>query len=253
MLRNGIACLCLVLAGLAGCVTKDDLRLLDQRLSAIDDKLDGMKNNQQEWNARTEKELRLGWANALCRNEVRQLIADVKKGCKGATQCKDQKIALAVNVADPNHEGRFITLMDSQRHEVFYLPGDLLDPPQGSKRNRKRLLQFIDQPSLPTTQFLVVSNSGVPSEVKRSSHESKDVTDWRLQKAEARGKVIVKEMLDDHVPADRILLWVFGFDVQKNEVVRKDDRPPPGIKKEDAVRPVWVFRVDCLGQDEAAK
>lgn len=202
-------------------------------------------------NQALDKQLRLGWANALCRDEVRLLLQRVRKDC-GKTRCLNRKIATAVSEVDPTHQGYFATMMSSQRHEVFYLREQekTLDPSY-----RRRLHDLVQAPWLPTTDFLVVSNLASPTAPGRPRS---DEPSREEQAAERRGLLLIEEMLRLEFPEsdpakiakERVIHWVFGFTIKKAERMSMDDLPPPGRELKNSV---WVFRVDCAGDPGALK
>lgn len=220
-----------------------------------------------------QSQLTQGLALALCRAPVRQLIDDVAQVCKSAEVCLDQKIATLVGDADPTHLGKFVGMMDQQRHVVLYFnPKDtLIDGPEGVYMQRLKKLVQPQPPWLPTTKFLVVSNLPPPPLLLASKLSTSDPM---VQRAERRGLQIIEKILefsfergersaDAPKPADasakpadnsvarapgpkvqreQILHWVYSFSLKKGEYLRKDDMPLPGS---DLSMSVWVFRIDC--------
>lgn len=213
----------LTLVLLAGCASPQqqaDLALLNRRVEAL------------------ENEVREGWANALCRPEVRQFLESVREVCNKGESCSHSNINLAVLDADPTHQGRFVALMNSQRHEAIYLSSDLGAKPDFGQRQRlKRLLR---RPWLSTTRFLVVANPGPRS---RPSEPG-----WtRLANpAEGRAALVLDLLQRDFAELrdekHRVQVLLYGFDVKPGESARRDDMVPPGGS---LGRSVWVFRVDC--------
>ena len=218
-----------------------------------------------------QSQLTQGLALALCRAPVRQLIDDVAQVCKSAEVCLDQKIATLVGDADPTHLGKFVGMMDQQRHVVLYFnPKDtLIDGPEGVYMQRLKKLVQPQPPWLPTTKFLVVSNLPPPPLLLASRLSTSDPV---VQRAERRGLQIIEKILEfsfergerpadaarpadasakpadasaargPKVQRDQILHWVYSFSLKKGEYMRKDDMPLPGS---DLSMSVWVFRIDC--------
>jgi hypothetical protein len=212
-----------------------------------------------------QSQLTQGLALALCRAPVRQLIDDVAQVCKSAEVCLDQKIATLVGDADPTHLGKFIGMMDQQRHVVLYFTAKdtLIDGPEGVYMQRLKKLVAPQPPWLPTTKFLVVSNLPPPPLLATSKLSTNDPV---VQRAERRGLQIIEKILEfsfergerpadavakpaetgagrgPRVQRDQILHWVYSFSLKKGEYLRKDDMPLPGS---DLSTSVWVFRIDC--------
>lgn len=185
---------------------------------------------------------------ALCPREVRRLLEDGRRECKVGTACSNPEIGLFVNDADPTHQGRFLTLMDSQDHRAFFFKAPppapavvgLRDPfyikqSQSAlgEKQIKQLRRLLQPRLLSTTQFLVVSHPG----------ENRDNL-----AAERRGSVVIDQILDLSAKAnvdlkpERILHWIYPFALQRGEKLRAEDRPPPGASLNQST---WVFRVDC--------
>jgi hypothetical protein len=169
--------------------------------------------------------------------------------------CLDQKIATLVGDADPSHLGRFVGMMDQQRHTVLYFtPKDqLIDGPEGMYMQRlKRTVQPLP-PWLPTTKFLVVSNLPMLPSVTAPRLQTSDPA---VQRAEARGLQIIEKLLEvtfnggQKVKREQILHWVYSFSLKKGEYIRKDDLPPPGS---DLSFGVWVYRIDCATPVDAVE
>jgi hypothetical protein len=231
----------------AGCAAQD-LTSLQKDMAALKASVDAL----QARNRKIDQQLRLGWANALCREEVRQILARVRKEC-GKDRCVNRKIATAVSEVDPTHQGYFATMMSSQRHEVFYLREQETSLDGSYKR---RLRELVQPAWLPTTDFLVVSN--VATQAGPARRRGDTPTREELS-AERRGGLIIDEMLrmnflDNEPPTiakERIIHWVFGFTIKKGEAAKMsvDDWPPPPGR--DLKNSVWVFRVDCAGAGPA--
>lgn len=211
-----------------------------------------------------QSQLTQGLALALCRAPVRQLIDDVAQVCKSAEVCLDQKIATLVGDADPTHLGKFVGMMDQQRHVVLYFNNKdmLIDGPEGVYMQRLKKLVQPQPPWLPTTKFLVVSNLPPPQLLAASKLSTSDPV---VQRAERRGLQIIEKILEfsfergerpadaakpadgsaargPKVQRDQILHWVYSFSLKKGEYMRKDDMPLPGSELSTSV---WVFRIDC--------
>lgn len=224
-----------------------------------------------------QSQMTQGLALALCRAPVRQLIDDVAQVCRSAEVCLDQKIATLVGDADPTHMGRFVGMMDQQRHVVLYFtPKDtLIDGPESVYMQRLKKLVQPQPPWLPTTKFLVVSNLPQPPLAVTTKLSTQDPA---VQRAERRGLQIIEKVLEFgfdrpgerpaapapadasaakpadaatataaakagmHVQREQILHWVYSFSLKKGEYLRKDDAGLPGS---DLALSVWVFRIDC--------
>jgi hypothetical protein len=200
-----------------------------------------------------QNQLTQGLALALCRAPVRQLIDDVAQVCKRDDVCLDQKIATLVGDADPSHLGRFVGMMDQQRHTALYFtPKDqLIDGPEGMYMQRLKRTVQPQPPWLPTTKFLVVSNLPMAPTALTSRLQTSDPA---VQRAEARGLQIIEKLLESgfsggqRIQREQILHWVYSFSLKKGEYMRKDDLPPPGS---DLPFSVWVFRIDCATPPES--
>lgn len=228
------ALLSLALLLLPGCYAEDiaDLRSQIERL--------------QGCQRCAQNQLTQGLALALCRAPVRQLIDDVAQVCKRDDVCLDQKIATLVGDADPTHFGKFIGMMDAQRHTVLYFTAkdQLIDGPEGMYMQRlKRTTQPVP-PWLPTTKFLVVSNLPM---VQTTTTTRLTTSDPAVLRAEQRGLQIIEKLLEfsfdkgQKVKREQILHWVYSFSLKKGEYLRKDDQLPGS----DFAMSVWVFRIDC--------
>src|SRR5262245_39710660 len=104
-------------------------------LSCVDPEYVKSLETRIEKTEKDNKELRAdmeaAWANALCADDVRILINSVNQKCQDSLRnnqnsqmagfCTDPDIVMAVLVADPKHQGRFLSLMRSQRHAVAYI------------------------------------------------------------------------------------------------------------------------------------
>lgn len=226
-----------------------------------------------------QSQLTQGLALALCRAPVRQLIDDVAQVCRSTDVCLDQKIATLVGDADPTHLGKFVGMMDQQRHVVLYFtPKDtLIDGPESVYMQRLKKLVQPQPPWLPTTKFLVVSNLPPPPLTAASRLSTADPA---VQRAERRGLQIIEKILEfgfdraerpatapaatpaagaapaagkpeaakpQRVQRDQILHWVYSFSLKKGEYLRKDDMGLPGS---DMALSVWVFRIDCATPTE---
>lgn len=246
-------------SGLGGCFAEE--------VAELRGKVERLETCQQC----AQTQLSQGLAIALCRPPVRQLIDDVAQVCKREDVCLDQQISTLVGDADPTHSGKFITMMDQQRHTVLYFSAkDLfIDGPEGMFTQRLRRMVQPTPPWLPATRFLVVSNlppqpfgagglfgqsgsSGSSGQGKSGGRLSK--TDPHVARAESRGLQIIEKILEFNFPGgpgglggqkvrrDMLLHWVYSFTQKRGENVAKDDLPPPGI---DFSQGVWVFRIDC--------
>ncbi|MFO0573187.1 MAG: hypothetical protein U1A78_04245 [Polyangia bacterium] len=227
-----------------------------------------------------QSQMTQGLALALCRAPVRQLIDDVAQVCRSNDVCLDQKIATLVGDADPTHLGKFVGMMDQQRHVVLYFsPKDtLIDGPESVYMQRLKKLVQPQPPWLPTTKFLVVSNLPPPALTAPSRLSTQDPA---VQRAERRGLQIIEKILEFgfdrterlaaaapaapaaapatapapkpadakplRVNRDQILHWVYSFSLKKGEYLRKDDMGLPGS---DLSLSVWVFRIDCATPTE---
>lgn len=199
-----------------------------------------------------QSQLTQGLALALCKAPVRQLIDSVAQVCKSEEVCLDQKIATLVGDADPTHLGRFISLMEQQRHAVLYFtPRDVLI--SGFEDLYSQRLLKVVQPQPPwlrTTRFLVVSNFQTPLGTTQNKVSKGDPA---VVRAEARGLQIVQKILDFQFPGgqrvqkDQILLWLFSFQPKRGEQLGRDDSPVAGS---DLSQSVWVFRIDCATPTE---
>lgn len=227
---------------LTGCYAEEIAELRTQ--------VERLHNSQQCF----QNQLTQGLALALCQAPVRQLIDDVAQVCKREDVCLDQRIATLVGDADPTHLGKFIKMMDGERHAVLYFnPRDvLIGGPEDLYMQRLSKVVRPQPPWLPTTKFLVVSNLpmlGITPSGKLPT------SDPQVQRAEARGQQIIEKMRDLRFSGtlqlrpDQILHWVYSFSLKKGEWLRPDDRPPPGA---DISMSVWVFRIDCATPAEAA-
>jgi len=202
-----------------------------------------------------QNQLTQGLALALCKAPVRQLIDDVAQVCKRDDVCLDQKIATLVGDADPTHLGKFVGMMDQQRHTVLYFTqkDQLIDGPEGMYMQRlKRTVQPLP-PWLPTTKFLIVSN--LPA-APIAATTRLTTSDPAVQRAEARGLQIIEKLLEfpfnggQKVRRDQVLHWVYSFSLKKGEYLRKDDQALPGS---DMSLSVWVFRIDCATPSDLAE
>lgn len=194
-----------------------------------------------------EKDQRELARQALCPREVRRLMEDGRRECTPGSACSNPEIGLFVNDADPRHEGRFLSLMDSQDHRAVYFKGKVPTPPasgpkdayleEGHKaigdKQLKRLRRLLQPQLLSTTQFLVVSHPGERRDKLAAEQRGSLVIDTMLE----IGK---KERID--LRTARILHWIYPFAIQRGEKMRAEDRPPPGYSLGQSV---WVFRVDC--------
>lgn len=182
-----------------------------------------------------ESEMREGWANALCRPEVRQLVQEVSNECKKSDGvCTKQAIGAAVDKLDPTGHGHFVALMTSQRHEVVYLragTGELED------RVSQRLKRLVSPRWLPTTRFLIIANF----------HGDKDYLEAG-ERAEQLIKIIRSYSFDGYqnqrVGKGQILTWYYAFTLHSDESLMIQDRPPPSWD-EAFSHGVWIFRLDC--------
>lgn len=217
----------------------------EARIGALQAQLDQMQKEQKEqaaWRRTIEEELLEGWASALCRPEVRQLLDDVRAEC-GATMealrnpfdqpqkappqaCATGAINPAVVDADPTHKGRFLSLMYGQRHEAVYVGR------KGSIQPARvpRLGRLARPPLLRGTRFLVVAHPLSGANAEREAQE--------------RAGLVIGQLRALGVEATRILVWIYAFPIRKSEIVRFEDLPGRG-EPTDLNASVWVFRVDC--------
>ena len=108
------------------------------------------------------RELQLTWANALCTGDVQQLIEQVSQSCEAAAAEAERNTRSGRRVGERHRAspagcrsaraGRFLSLMNSQRHSVFYIArGQNSLVPRRVEKLKTRLLP---QRRLPTTKFL---------------------------------------------------------------------------------------------------
>ena len=195
------------------------------------------------------EELNAGWASALCKEEVQQFLADIRSACQPGHLCANSRIqSVAVDI-EAQHHGRFLTLMASQRHAAIFFG----QRPHLVESHRIHIQRIVEKPWLPTTRFLVMSNTGSTAGFTPGAVERAERT------ATERGELVINEILKIHpematsLPQspevqprhrtnERVIHVVFNFEPKRDEILAPADRPPPGSNFKQSV---WIFRVDC--------
>lgn len=238
----------IVSLNLTGCLTLYDKSLLDDQNQRLSDEVKELRADMQ-----------LAWGNALCTDDVRYLVQQVSASCaeslkktpdkKSAGVCMDSSIGTYLLEADPKGQGRFLSLMGSQRHVVFYTAPSELG--LSSRRVQKVAKRLLGEKLLPTTRFLIASESvpnPSPPMIKDKKGKSVRPPSVSAEAAKAEGLRRVNLVADllqgAKVQPERILKWLFGFPIDSKEFSREEDKPALG-ESDDYYAGVWVFRVDC--------
>ena len=205
-------------------------------------------------------ELQLTWANALCTGDVQYLIEKVSQSCKASKAergspfegvCRENDVGRHLLDADPRGQGRFLSLMNSQRHAVFYIPP--AENTLSDRRVEKLKIRLLPRRLLPTTKFLIASNSVLNPNTSRDKSKGKPpkaptVAAVAPEKAAEEGlrriNLVADLLADLKIPQDRVLKWLFSFPIDAAEFQREDDKTAIG-ETNDPYTGVWVFRVDC--------
>lgn len=232
---------------LFGCVDAEYVKGLETRIGKVE------KENME-----LRADMEAAWANALCSDDVHLLIDSVNQKCQQSLRnagdrqdagfCTDTDIALAVLVADPKHQGRFLSLMRSQRHTVLYIaPGST----SISVARAQGFQRLIGQRLLPTTRFLIATQSGpnprqpvLRDARTKAARPAAPAPAAVLAEGRRRVNLIADHLAESGVPRDRMLKWLFSFPLDRAEMDRQDDLPRLG-EPDDLYTSVWVFRVDC--------
>lgn len=233
--------LCLTLAGCGA-------ERMERRISTLENTVTDL-----------QRELQLTWANALCSGDVQLLIEQVSKSCQAAAEaernsryegvCRENDIGRFLLDADPRGQGRFLSLMNSQRHSVFYIPpGQSSLVPRRVERLKRRLLP---ERRLPTTKFLIASNTATNPLLGRekpgrgkASKPAPPNPDKAMEEGLRRINLVNDLLLELGVPKPMLLKWLFSFPIDNAEFQREDDKTAIG-ETDDPYSGVWVFRVDC--------
>lgn len=233
------------LLAMSSCATTGDVDSLRRALLAIDQKVD-------QHHLALRAELNAGWASALCKDEVQQFLSDIRSACQPGRLCADSRIQSVALDMEAQHHGRFLTLMASQRHTTVFF--GMRGAPRLVELHRVNLQRIAEKPWLPTTRFLVMSNTGNTEGMNKAALERAE------NAATQRGEQVINEILrvypdivapsqssdaggpPRHRTNERVIHVVFNFEPKRDEVLSIADRPPPGGSFKHSV---WIFRVDC--------
>lgn len=234
------------------------LTLVSCGVERLEKRIEGLEGSVRD----LHRELQLTWANALCSGDVQQLIERVSQSCAAAAEaerntrfegvCRESDIGRHLLDADPRGQGRFLSLMNSQRHSVFYIaPGQNSLVPRRVEKLKTRLLP---QRRLPTTKFLIASNSASNPLVGRDKGKGKGKAappnpekanpEKAMEEGARRIELVNNLLLELGIPKSLILRWLFSFPIDNAEFQREDDKTAIG-ETDDPYSGVWVFRVDC--------
>ena len=221
------AILALIVLSSSGCLYADVERL-EMQISTLTSqqqkRLEELNQYQKEME-QLRMQVNDGLTLALCTPEIRQLLEDVQRECVNIFGlCTTKQIRPAVISADPEHRGRFLKLMSHLPHEVVYLG---IGASEIDADRAYRLSRLIRPALLKSTLFLVVSSpEGGEAEAVR------------------RAERVERLLLNGKLPPAKIRRWLYGFPVNKADILRQRDLPAIGETME-LHRGVWIFRADC--------
>ncbi len=228
-------------------------------LSLFDCTLEGKVNRLSDELKELRSEMQLTWGNALCSDDVRFLVQQVSAECaaslknasgtRAAGVCTDNSINTALVEADPKGQGRFLLLMGSQRHVVFYIaPGETGLSAHRVQKLGKRLLE---QKILSTTRFLLATDSlPNPSPVLIKDKRGRLIRprtpspEFGEDEGLRRINLVADYLHNAGIPTERILKWLFKFTIDSSDFSRVEDKPALG-ESSDPYSGIWVVRVDC--------
>jgi hypothetical protein len=252
--RSSCLGLIALLAGLCGQMACGPSPELIGRLDGLKNKIEALNTRVDEQDSATRKlreDAKEGLRRILCPDHIRTLMRLVASHCKPEEACMKD---ISQDVRMVSQGGLFVSLMNSQKHRVFY-PAQQRTTAEEDQEDVE-LKALIEPPWEMSLRFLVVSRHDI------------DEANGLLQ-AEVRGRKIISKMLSMSyreypksklVEADQVLHWVYAFPLINEKIDPKDKlpstsggkskgrRPPPvvqGSKQDPLTRSVWVFRVNC--------
>jgi len=231
--------LCIGLALACGsCAIQEQLTALTEEVEKLRAIVETERRNQASLKQATEMAL----VSATCHQEVLDLLSQVSTACaQGAEFCELTKIPLAIMEADPSHEGRFVTMMATQRHAaIYFLKGS--DDPWLNTFNQQRFTTLLGQRRLRSTKILVVANVDSSKQKDRKAAAAENRT--RIKEARARLEIVVKRLSRMDIPDESIVSMVFPFNLKKTEHLNPDEKEPPGAL--DLSSSVWIFLTNCF-------
>ena len=215
--------------------------------------------------SRLEMELELVASKSLCSPEVRTLIRLMKHEC-GTTKCSAEDVRALFVEVEP-HE-RFLWVMRDVPHVVIYLTEDFEHRPGSDAivpQRQDQLRRLLQPPWLDFSQILIIGHG--------STRETMSAL-----KAHARAQKVKEIVLGLRfqgglrIPAPRVWAFQYSFPLRiptakqltsglnQNEylgvlellnknILLKKDLPIFDEPQQDPGQGVWVFLVDCLGQE----